>query len=93
MVDQLSRHGVLVSRATEVEAYVALHSDLDQLLPDIGAKARQAFGPHVESEALARAKAAGCHVVLPRSKFAGDLPRLLQLYFSQLPPVIGKTGD
>jgi CheY-like chemotaxis protein len=44
-----------------------------------------AFGPHVEVEALARAKAAGCQVVLPRSKFAGDLPRLLQFYFSQHP--------
>ena len=29
-----------------------------------------AFGPHVEEEALAKAKAAGCQVVLPRSKFA-----------------------
>lgn len=45
-----------------------------------------AFGPHVESESLAAARAAGCHVVLPRSKFAADLPRLLQLYFSELPP-------
>jgi hypothetical protein len=44
-----------------------------------------AFGPHVEALALADAKAAGCQVVLPRSKFAGDLPRLLQFYFSRLP--------
>lgn len=44
-----------------------------------------AFGPHVEEEALVAAKAAGCQVVLPRSKFAGDLPRLLQSYFSRRP--------
>jgi hypothetical protein len=44
-----------------------------------------AFGPHVDSEALASAKTAGCQVVLPRSKFACDLPRLLQFYFSRLP--------
>ena len=52
-----------------------------------------AFGPHVESEALARAKAVGCQVVLPRSKFAGDLPRLLQFYFSRLPEAADKTMD
>ena len=40
-----------------------------------------AFGPHVDEAALAAAKAAGCQVVLPRSKFAGDLPRLMQLVF------------
>ena len=44
-----------------------------------------AFGPHVESEALAGAKAAGCRVVLTRSKLAGDLPNLLRFYFSHLP--------
>jgi hypothetical protein len=52
-----------------------------------------AFGPHVETNALARAKAAGCQVVLPRSKFAGDLPGLLQFYFSQLPAAADKTVD
>jgi hypothetical protein len=44
-----------------------------------------AFGPHVEAEALAKAREAGCHVVLTRSKFANELPKLLQLYFNQLP--------
>jgi hypothetical protein len=52
-----------------------------------------AFGPHVEAEALSRAKAAGCQVVLPRSKFAGDLPRLLQFYFSRLPEAAERTMD
>jgi hypothetical protein len=44
-----------------------------------------AFGPHVEKESLAKAKAAGCQVVLPRSKFADDLPALMQFYYSQRP--------
>jgi hypothetical protein len=44
-----------------------------------------AFGPHVEKAALAKAKAAGCQVVLPRSKFAQDLPQLIQFYYSQCP--------
>jgi CheY-like chemotaxis protein len=44
-----------------------------------------AFGPHVEEEALAAAKAAGCQAVLPRSKFAADLPRLMRWYFSRRP--------
>jgi hypothetical protein len=44
-----------------------------------------AFGPHVEEAALAAARAAGCQVVLPRSKFAGDLPGLMQSYFSRRP--------
>jgi hypothetical protein len=44
-----------------------------------------AFGPHVEEQALAQAKAAGCQVVLPRSKFAGNLPKLIQFYYSRSP--------
>jgi hypothetical protein len=42
-----------------------------------------AFGPHVEVDALAAAKAAGCQVVLPRSKFAAELPELLRRYFGE----------
>ncbi len=42
-----------------------------------------AFGPHVDTVALAAAKTAGCHVVLPRSRFAADLPRLLHRHFNQ----------
>ncbi len=41
-----------------------------------------AFGSHVDVKALAAAKAAGCHVVLPRSRFAAELPELLRHYFS-----------
>jgi CheY-like chemotaxis protein len=44
-----------------------------------------AFGPHVDEVALATAKAAGFHVVLPRSLFAAKLPELLRRYFSQSP--------
>jgi hypothetical protein len=44
-----------------------------------------AFGPHVEEEALANAKAAGCQVVLPRSKFADRLPTLMQSYYGHRP--------
>jgi hypothetical protein len=40
-----------------------------------------AFGPHVDSESLAAAKAAGCHAVLTRSKFTAKLSELLRVYF------------
>jgi hypothetical protein len=42
-----------------------------------------AFGPHVERETLAAAEAAGCQAVMPRSKFAAELPALMRQYFSQ----------
>ena len=42
-----------------------------------------AVGPHVQAELLAEARRAGCHVVLPRSKFSADLPALLNRYFNQ----------
>lgn len=42
-----------------------------------------AFGSHVEVDALAAARAAGCHEVLPRSRFAVELPELIRRYFSQ----------
>ena len=41
-----------------------------------------AFGSHVEVEALSAARAAGCHVVLPRSRFAAELPDLMRRYYS-----------
>ena len=40
-----------------------------------------AFGSHVDTEALAAARAAGCDPVLPRSKFAAELPDLIKCYF------------
>jgi len=42
-----------------------------------------AFGSHVDKKSLDAAKAAGCHVVLARSRFAAELPELLRWYFSQ----------
>ena len=40
-----------------------------------------AFGSHVDTEALAAARAAGCDPVMPRSKFSAELPELIQRYF------------
>lgn len=44
-----------------------------------------AFGPHVEVGALSAAKAAGCHVVLARSRFSSELPQLIARFFSEPP--------
>lgn len=40
-----------------------------------------AFGSHVDAEALANARAAGCDPVLPRSRFTSELPALIERYF------------
>ncbi len=40
-----------------------------------------AFGSHVDAEALAAARAAGCDPVLPRSRFSAELPDLIRRYF------------
>ena len=40
-----------------------------------------AFGSHVDTEALANAKAAGCDPVLPRSRFTTELVELIKQYF------------
>jgi DNA-binding NtrC family response regulator len=50
-----------------------------------------AFGSHVDVKALAAARAAGCHDVLPRSRFAAELPELMRRYFSQLATRHGRT--
>ena len=39
-----------------------------------------AFGPHVDTAALQAAADAGCDTVLPRSRFSGDLPALLERF-------------
>ncbi len=44
-----------------------------------------AVGPHVQADVLEAARTAGCQVVLPRSKFAAELPALMRHYFSQPP--------
>ncbi len=40
-----------------------------------------AFGSHVDTEALANAKSAGCDPVMPRSRFTVELPTLIRRYF------------
>lgn len=37
-----------------------------------------AFGSHVDTAALEAAKAAGCELVLPRSRFSAELPALIR---------------
>jgi hypothetical protein len=44
-----------------------------------------AVGPHVDAERLAGARAAGCQLALPRSKFSAELPALLRRCFSSHP--------
>jgi CheY-like chemotaxis protein len=39
-----------------------------------------AFGSHVDTVALAAARAAGCDEVMPRSKFTAELPALIRRY-------------
>jgi CheY-like chemotaxis protein len=41
-----------------------------------------AFGSHVDTEALAAARSAGCDPVLPRSKFTMELAELIRRYFA-----------
>lgn len=41
-----------------------------------------AFGPHVDTNALAAATAAGFDRVLPRSQFSAQLPSLLQSFIT-----------
>jgi DNA-binding NarL/FixJ family response regulator len=41
-----------------------------------------AYGSHVDTAMLAAARAAGCDVVLPRSRFVEELPRQLPAWFS-----------
>jgi len=42
-----------------------------------------AVGPHVDAERLAQARAAGCDLALPRSKFSADLPALLRRWLDR----------
>ncbi|MFO0889204.1 MAG: response regulator [Isosphaeraceae bacterium] len=42
-----------------------------------------AFGSHVEAQALADARAAGCREVMPRSKFTVELLSLIRRYFDR----------
>jgi DNA-binding NtrC family response regulator len=44
-----------------------------------------AFGPHVDTERIEKAKIAGCTQVLPRSQFSVQLPKLLQAVLATEP--------
>jgi CheY-like chemotaxis protein len=46
-----------------------------------------AYGSHVDAEGLRAARAAGCHPVLPRSKFVEELPRALPNWLAVSPPL------
>ena len=39
-----------------------------------------AFGSHVDTDALAAARSAGCDPVLPRSRFSAELPEIIRRY-------------
>ena len=41
-----------------------------------------AFGPHVDTSSLTRARNAGCDLVMPRSEFPAHLPELIRRLFS-----------
>ena len=58
---------------------------LMQQLRGMGARVI-AYGPHVDAELLRSARAAGCAVVLPRSKFVEELPRQLPSWLGGAPP-------
>jgi DNA-binding NarL/FixJ family response regulator len=45
-----------------------------------------AFGSHVDTAALKRAAEAGCHEVMPRSKFVNVLPELIRSYLVEGDP-------
>jgi hypothetical protein len=42
-----------------------------------------AFGSHVDTQALADARDAGCDPVMPRSRFTNELPSLIRRYFGE----------
>jgi DNA-binding NarL/FixJ family response regulator len=45
-----------------------------------------AYGSHVDAATLHKARAAGCDLVMPRSQFIENLPRLLPAWFTGKEP-------
>lgn len=43
-----------------------------------------AFGSHVDTQALDAARDAGCGLVLPRSRFSGELPEIIERYLQPM---------
>jgi DNA-binding NarL/FixJ family response regulator len=60
--------------------------DLATLLPALGDAHVVGFGSHVEAATLHAARQAGCHLVLPRSKFTERLPHDLPQWLGQQKP-------
>jgi CheY-like chemotaxis protein len=57
--------------------------DLLAALPAASRPAVIAFGPHVQTERLEEARAAGCDEVFPRSKFSASLVSILTRYLAE----------
>lgn len=63
---------------------------IDELVPALRENGRPApfvvgYGSHVDTATLKAARAAGCDLVLPRSKFVEDLPTALPHWFAGRP--------
>jgi CheY-like chemotaxis protein len=58
-------------------------AELANWLRQNGSPRTVAYGAHVNVDSLKQAREAGCDLVLPRSKFAEDLPRDLPKWLSQ----------
>jgi len=59
--------------------------DIAQLAPSLkwaGVRTIVAFGSHVDTETLTKARNAGCDLVLPRSKFVAELETKLPEWFT-----------
>ncbi|MFG0329902.1 MAG: hypothetical protein ACF8PN_08395 [Phycisphaerales bacterium] len=70
--------GLLVDLDSEV---VGL-SILQAAAAEIPAARKIAFGPHVNADLLERAATMGADEVMPRSKFANELPQILKSFAS-----------
>lgn len=78
MIDQWRPRVVFVDLgANDLVRPEALVAFRQQAGPEV---AFVAFGSHVDADAMAAAAAAGCDPVLPRSRFAADLPDLMRRY-------------
>jgi CheY-like chemotaxis protein len=87
-LDQLRRLAAEESPSCVVLDLAFPGLDLSELLSQLrateGARPRVvAYGSHVDTEGLRAARAAGCDLVLPRSKFVEELPRALPQWLAE----------
>jgi len=68
-------NGVILDLSSDIPP-----ADVKGLLPTDSRIRCIAFGPHVDTEKLAAAQAAGFDEVLPRSRFSAELPQLLHSF-------------